>query len=124
MNKRERIRIRRREAAQSLCRHKFGSDYSAKDYNRAYDLLNRCIRYAIANDRFWETETEDNCNYPSRVHKEELLWQRFQRLNKELEAFDAILTGNMYPQVADLREKRKTTGTSIVCYLYSEYAEA
>lgn len=121
MNRRERIRENRRRAARELCYHKFGSDYGTDEYDRAYDLLNRCIRYAIANDRFCETETEENVNYPYRIHQQELLWQRFQRLNKELEHFDAILTGNMYPQVADLREKR---GTRIVCYLYSEYAEA
>ena len=117
LNKRELRRRRRRQAAWSLVHHKF-DEVTDDEFDRAFKLLDRCIRYAIANDRFYETETEDNCNSHYRKHKEDLLWKRFQRLNGELSRYDARLTGNMYPQVVDINRHCD----KVICLLYSEYA--
>ena len=117
LNKRELRWRRRRQAAWNLVHHKF-EEVTDDEFDRAFDLLNRCVRYAIANDRFYETETELNCNSPYRKHKEDLLWNRFQRLNGELARYDARLTGDMYPQVVDIDRH----GNKVICLLYSEYA--
>lgn len=113
LNKRDQVRLSRQRAAWSLVHHKFG-EVSEDEYKRAYKLLDRCIRYALANYRMAETETEFNVNDPRRKHKEELLWNRYERLNGELAYYDARLNGNVYPQVVDIDRIHEDT----VCYLY------
>lgn len=113
LNKREQVRLDRRRSAWNLVHHKFG-EVTDDEYERAYKLLDRCIRYALANYHHNETETEFNVNNPRRKHKEQLLWNRFVRLNGELAYYDARLSGEMWPQVLD---KDKTVGC-VVCRLY------
>lgn len=54
-------------------------------------LLQRCVRFALAYQRHCENETEYNHNKTWYVHEGELLDARWCKLDKELEAYGAIL---------------------------------
>jgi hypothetical protein len=62
-------------------------DVTEEAYEKAYDLLNRCTRWALAQMRFDESETAENCNSRYRKHQGELLDRRYERLSAELEPY-------------------------------------
>ena len=64
---------------------------SDDDVWKAYDLLCRCIRYALADQRMDETESEHNWNSPHRRHQQELLENRRERLQMELDEYGCVL---------------------------------
>ena len=64
---------------------------STGDVGKAYNLLERCIRFALADSRMDETETEYNWNSPARVRKQELLEKRREKLQKELDEYGLVL---------------------------------
>ena len=113
LDKRSQVWLDRKRAAWNLVHHRFG-EVTDDEFDRAFNLLARCIRYALANYRFNTTETEENVNLPSRKRKGEQLWNRFVRLNGELAYYNARLSGDIYPQVLDADE---TVGV-VICYLY------
>lgn len=114
ISKRELVRLDRCRSAWNVVHHKFG-EVTEDEFDRAYDLLNRCIRYAIASYRMLETETEFNVNEPSRKRKEEQLFRRYERLNEELAYYDVRMDGHVWPHIVDVDK----TCDSIVAYLYS-----
>jgi hypothetical protein len=82
---RDMTRFRRMCAAWDLA--SLLGEVTDESYDKAYDLLNRCIRYSLASSRMDDTETESNWNSPYRKHKEELLGKRRERLNAELKEY-------------------------------------
>lgn len=113
LNKRDMVWLNRKQAAWNLVHHKF-DEVTDEEFDRAFDLMARCIRYALASYRLFESETELNCNDPSRKRKEEQLWKRMERLNKELAYYDARLNGQVWPQVVDIDRHHNV----VVAYLY------
>ena len=61
------------------------------DVGVAYSLLQRCIRFALADQRMDETETEANWDSPSRKRKAAQLEARLNHLNEELRAYGCVL---------------------------------
>ena len=107
LNKRDERWLWRRQAAWNLVHHKFG-EVTEDEYERAFNLLNRCIRYALASWRFDESETEANWNSTARKRKEEQLERRCERLCKELEYYDATIGwASNWPTVVDLKAKNE-----------------
>lgn len=82
-------RFQRREAAWDMA--SLVGEVTEEAYDKAYDLLNRCIRYSLAESRMDETETAENWDSPYRKHKEELLYKRMERLNEELKEYGCRL---------------------------------
>lgn len=72
-------------------------------YERAYSLLNRCTRWAIAQMRFDETETAQNYDKPWRIREGEKLEARRVKLNEALKAYGCTIQcagyfcENVYP---------------------------
>lgn len=118
LNKRDQVRLDRQRAAWDLVKHRFG-EVDDSEYERAYGLLSRCIRYALAQCHLDETETEHNWASKSRIHKQELLDKREERLNKELEHFDATLGyASWWPCVIDKTAKEERHQFVVVARLY------
>lgn len=86
-NKRGAVRYRRKVAAYDLAKLRGGDSVTVDAYNAAFDLLNRCILYALAQSRFDDSETERNYNSPYRLKKGARLDLRRVRLEKELEPY-------------------------------------
>ena len=66
-------------------------EVSDEQFDAAYSLLNRCIRYSLAEYNMDATETEHNVNLPSRKRKQEQLMKRRDKLNGELRKYGCRL---------------------------------
>lgn len=84
------VRFNRQRAAYDMAARK-DERPTVDDVHKAYGLLGRCIRYALADMRMDETETEHNCNSPYRLHRQELLEKRHERLQSELDEYGCVL---------------------------------
>ena len=80
---RDAIRLQRAQSAWDLA-HFIAENVTEDEYNTAFDLLNRCTRYALAQIRHDESETEYNHDSPYRRKQERLLDARRERLKSEL----------------------------------------
>lgn len=94
LTKREEVRYHRRRAAWTLA-SKLG-DVTDSEYDKAYGLLNRCTRWAIAQQRHDKGETAYNWNKPWYVHEGELLLKRMERLNDELRKYGCVIANCGY----------------------------
>lgn len=83
-------RLWRRQSAWDMA-HYVSEDVSDEQFDKAYDLLNRCTRWAIAQMRLDETETAENCNSAYRKHQAELLDRRYEKLSEELKEYGCII---------------------------------
>lgn len=88
-------RFWRRCAAWDMA-HILADDVSERDYEKAYDILNRCTRYALAQMRHDESETAQNHNARWYVHEGELLDKRYERLSAELKPYGMEFTNSGY----------------------------
>ena len=76
--------------------HYISDEVSEEQYEKAYDLLNRCTRWAIAQMRFDESETAENWNSRYRKHQEELLDKRCEKLSEELREYGCVINCGGY----------------------------
>ena len=95
-------RLWRRQSAWDMA-HIVSDEVSDEQYDKAYSLLNRCTRWAIAQMRHDETETAENCNSLWRIREEKRLDSRFEKLSEELKEYGCIIAccgytcQNVYP---------------------------
>lgn len=88
-------RLWRRQSAWDMA-HYISEDVTEEEYDKAYDLLNRCTRWAIAQMRHDESETERNYNASWYVHEGELLDKRYEKLQSELREYGCIINNAGY----------------------------
>lgn len=88
-------RLWRRQSAWDMA-HYIHEDVTEEQYEKAYDLLNRCTRWAIAQMRFDESETAENRDSPYRKHQEVLLDKRYDKLQAELQEYGCIINCGGY----------------------------
>lgn len=92
-NRRREVRFRREVAAYDLAALRFGEPTVGQvDYARS--LLTSCTRWALADMRMLETETEHNVNSPYRKRKEEQLYSRMERLDERLADYGCRIVGH------------------------------
>lgn len=80
-------RLWRAQSAYDMAAMRFPEGPTVAQVDAAYDLLNRCTRWAIAQMRHDESETSTNHKQHWYVHEGELLYARMERLNNELRAY-------------------------------------
>ena len=96
------VRYWRRCAAWDMAARK-GEPVTVDAYESAYDLLNRCIRWALAQQRHDESETSYNHDKYWYVHEGELLYARMEQLQNEVEEYGCTIAccgyfcQNVYP---------------------------
>lgn len=88
-------RLWRRQSAWDMA-HYISDEVSEEQFEKAYDLLNRCTRWAIAQMRFDESETAENHDSPYRKHQEELLDRRYDKLQAELREYGCTINCGGY----------------------------
>lgn len=101
MNKREQVRFQREIAALNLVRFAPGhsGEVTDEEETAAYELLGRCIRYALADVRQWERDNDARrYSQAQSEHAEKLLNARRKRLNDELAAYGVEMCNfGLYP---------------------------
>jgi len=114
-SRRSMVRLNRRQAAYDMAARKDDRP-TTNDVHKAYRLLGRCVRYALADMRMDETETESNWDSPYRKHRQELLERRHERLQSELDEYGCEL---YRPWCCyDVFAKADGTGVSGTGFLY------
>ena len=76
--------------------HYIHDEVSDEDYERAYDLLNRCTRWAIAQMRHDESETAENHDALWYVREGERLDRRYDKLQAELREYGCTINCGGY----------------------------
>lgn len=102
VSQRELTHLWRRQAAWDLANN--SGNTSLENVDKAASLLNRIIRYAMADARHWELDNDERFSGKKWfVHQGDLLDARRDKLNHELAEFGAILdNAGLYPSVVDL----------------------
>ena len=80
-------RLWRAQSAYDMAKMRFPDGPTVEQVDAAYDLLNRCTRWAIAQMRHDESEDSTNHNKRWYIHEGELLYARMERLEKELRPY-------------------------------------
>ena len=76
--------------------HYIHDEVSEEDYEKAYNLLNRCTRWAIAQMRHDEAETAENHDAWWYIHEGELLDRRYDKLQAELREYGCTINCGGY----------------------------
>ena len=123
LDKRSATWLWRRQAAWDLVNNEF-DEVTEEEYDRAYDLLNRCIRYGLADARYSEDENDsrffkNGLPLPAFKHRGELLDRRRERLDNELARYGAMLGwAGLYPTIIDKKRKENEHQFVKVCSLH------
>ena len=109
-------RLWRRQSAWDMA-HYISEDVSEEEYEKAYALLNRCTRWAIAQMRHDESETADNWNALWYVLEGERLNRRYEKLQAELREYGCTINcGGYFCQNVNRydAERRCITGSNLL----------